>query len=188
MENESVSAGNTLSFGAYSWRKLTVENDRILLISDNIIEHRSFHDEKTKAGWGDCSLRQYLNTDFISDTFSAVEQERILTTNVADVDSNKVLAAIRQSEDGIMNPIIPKVTYTEDRVFLLSVDEVKVLFSENSDRAAYSNEDASWWWLRSPGLFTGTIAAVAADGATYSRGYDVDNAAGGVRPALWISI
>ena len=41
-----------------------------------------------------------------------------------------------------------------------------------------------WWWLRSPGYFTGNAAVVDGDGVVRERGDSVDDDNDSVRPAL----
>ena len=98
---------------------------------------------------------------------------------------------------------------TWDRVFLLSIDEVKQYFKEQSDRMAaptpyvekeyegrvYISDEykvngrgTCWWWLRSPGINSLSAAYVDHDGAFYEGGIVVDNSAGSVRPALWLNL
>ena len=43
---------------------------------------------------------------------------------------------------------------------------------------------SSWWWLRSPGYNTKNAAVVNNDGNVNINGNNVNNSAGGVRPAL----
>ena len=68
--------------------------------------------------------------------------------------------------------------FTDDKIFLLSIDEAEKLFANDTSRAV-----GSWWWLRSPGDDQ--------DGAAYVYGggsLDVDGeyvyCDYGVRPAL----
>ncbi|MCL2054428.1 MAG: DUF6273 domain-containing protein [Oscillospiraceae bacterium] len=82
------------------------------------------------------------------------------------------------------------VSFNSDNVFLLSVDEARKYFKNDSDRAAKYGKEASWWWLRSPGDYGDSAAGVLSDGSVYVLGidfYDV-SAVGGVRPALWLNL
>ncbi len=96
---------------------------------------------------------------------------------------------------------IPGGNNTTDKVFLLSIDEVKKYFHSDEARkvkatayakaqGAYVNSDNgnSWWWLRSPGYITGRAAYVLTYGSIYYNGDYVDNSFGTVRPALWINL
>ena len=47
---------------------------------------------------------------------------------------------------------------------------------------------ASWWWLRSPGLYGGIAAYVGAGGSVNVSGHRVYDDGGGVRPALLLNL
>ena len=86
---------------------------------------------------------------------------------------------------------------TEDRIFLLSLEEAERYFEDDEDRRAFPTEYAIvrniwvrektgtvWWWLRSPGRISPRAAGVYTDGSLYSYGFRVDGNWGAVRPAL----
>ena len=81
----------------------------------------------------------------------------------------------------------------EGNIFLLSVDEVKKYFKDDTSRIAkHSNKTnifagAPLWWLRSKGLYGFDVASVSSNGIVASSGASV-SAVGGVRPALWLNI
>ena len=78
---------------------------------------------------------------------------------------------------------------TADKVFLLSVDEARRYFRSDSDRVARNSQgQASWWWLRSPGLNTYGACYVNSAGYINLIGRSVDYTSGGVRPALWLNL
>ena len=66
-----------IQFGEYIWRVLTIQRNTALIITDKIIEQRSYHNEYVDITWEDCSLRKYLNTEFYN-RFSDEEKERIV--------------------------------------------------------------------------------------------------------------
>ena len=53
--------GNKIFFGNYPWIVLDVKMDRALIITEYIIEQRSYHDAYVDTTWADCALRKYLN-------------------------------------------------------------------------------------------------------------------------------
>lgn len=95
------------------WLVLAQEDDKMLVVSKYCLDYLPYPDDwSSNIVWESCSLRQYLNNDFVSLAFSDEEQKNILTTenkNTADPD-------IYSTVDG--NP-------TQDRVFLLSIAEAK---------------------------------------------------------------
>lgn len=192
--------GDTVFFGEYEqdnltsngkegieWLVLDKKNDKELLISKHVLVDKAFDESGSNATWENCSLRKWLNADFINDAFSTAEQSKIQSTQVPadknpkfDVDSG--------------NP-------TTDKVFLLSVLEVEKYFSsaetkELFDVVAGSNV-SNPWWLRTSGA-SGSIfnfsdglqncATLITISGAISYGGNPVGTAKGVRPAMWVSI
>ena len=157
-----------------NWIILSEEDDRMLLISLNILDYQPYNTELEEVTWETCSLRKWLNEDFIDAAFDASEQEQILTVTNTNPD-NELYFGMEGGND------------TEDRVFLLSIDEARDLFEDDDARAC---EPCEWYWLRSPGYPATHAAVVLHIGELLTRGHLVtfnyyDH---GVRPALWLSI
>jgi hypothetical protein len=73
---EDINIGSLISFGSFKWRVLDIQNDTALVITEDIIEQRSYHDAYTDITWAECSLRRYLNGEFY-DKFTETEKSRI---------------------------------------------------------------------------------------------------------------
>jgi serine/threonine protein kinase len=184
--NDQVEPPSTerIEFGTWNgepiaWRVLAVEDDRALLISAYLLEDRRYNEQGGDITWETCTLRQYLNGEFLQANFSADEQTRI-TTVVNQNNDNPVYGT-----DG-GNP-------TEDRVFLLSFDEAAKYFTEDSDRIADKLQgEHSWWWLRSPGATVHHAADIMSSGELNANGTGLgdgnDSYSNGVRPALWLNL
>lgn len=179
-----VQPGNVIYFGrnadkneAMPWRVLDVQEGKVLLLSEDILEYKAFHDKWGIVTWENASIRKYLNTDFMDKTFSDKEKFIISTTRV--VAHENPMCNTDPGRD------------TKDKVFLLSAVEVEKYFPVNMDRkCSYcmtgkkNNSRPSWWWLRSPGFNEANAASVGEDGGfAYSYVRDVR---GGIRPALWV--
>jgi hypothetical protein len=76
---------------------------------------------------------------------------------------------------------------TDDKIFLLSIDEVNRYFPKDSDRIAYYQGSVRWWWLRSTGI-RNHAAFVSSSGFVNIHGHRVDYVYSGVRPALYLKI
>ena len=96
-----------------AWRVLDCADDAVLLLSDRILECRRYHSELIETTWRDCDLRAWLNGEFFGTAFDDAEHELVLPTTCRD------------NGDGTPDPV--------DRVFLLSVHEVRTLTTVNSD-------------------------------------------------------
>jgi len=188
-------------FGGRQWLVLDVDrqNNRALLLSEEIITKLPYHKPDGAITWERCSLREYLNGEFCLG-FSEEERGKIVETlnqnpnmeyDTAD-DKRKV-----HTWGG--NP-------TQDRVFLLSTEEAKKYFRapERETPQSYKNYwpktyllnnaliakhsgQKSWWWLRSPGYTQSVAVTVRVDGSVSLFGDLVRNDVG-VRPALWLQL
>ncbi|MDR1135443.1 MAG: DUF6273 domain-containing protein [Clostridiales Family XIII bacterium] len=195
---------HNIKFGGYDWRVLDIQGDKALLLTEDVIERCPYNTEYVDVTWESCTLRKYLNGEFLN-KFSSQEQEMILET------TNTNLKNQWYDTDGGNS--------TTDKVFLLSIDEVVKYFGDNGDLAnrkgwyvgnegyelrdgagyyisdQYNNErvakyedDGAWWWLRSPGFDSDYAAHVSNVGVLLLSGYNVLYDRGGVRPALWLNL
>ncbi|MDR3084727.1 MAG: DUF6273 domain-containing protein, partial [Christensenellaceae bacterium] len=102
------SAGAALRFGGYTWRVLGIKNEAALIITEEIIEQRAYHDAYNEITWAGCELRKYLNGEFY-DRFSAADRSRIL--RVTNQNPGNPWYGTQGGED------------TLDSVFVLSLEE-----------------------------------------------------------------
>ncbi len=196
---KSVNVGDTYRFGSYEqdnnksngqedieWLVLAKEGTKILVISKEALDCKPYNTSYTDVTWETCTLRKWLNNDFINAAFSADERTMIPTVTVS-ADKNP---------DYSTNP----GNATQDQVFLLSITEVNKYFSSNSARqckptdyavanGAWERDSGNcWWWLRSPGFDQLHAAYVDIDGDVDEIGGSVDYDVDAVRPALWIDL
>lgn len=167
--------------GIIKWRVLDIRDGKALLITEEGIDAKPYHNSYTNITWADCTLRTWLNSDFYNSAFSEEEKSKIVRSTVW-ADKSPQYA----TDPGIN---------TEDHIFLLSVTEAEKYFYSDKDRACrltvYAKHDSSkncWWWLRSPGYSQDTAACVDIDGSVIDGGDDVDDGDVCVRPALWINL
>lgn len=114
--------GSSLDFGGFTWQILDNKKDALLLITDTIIEQRSYHDAYTEITWADCALRSYLNGSFY-DAFSEADKSRILPVTNKNPD-NEWYNTTGGEE-------------TEDHIFLLSIKEAACLYFGDSSTNLY---------------------------------------------------
>lgn len=146
-----------------------------------------YNETKKKITWENCSLRKYLNSDFLYKHFNEEEKNKILLTDVINDNSKYKIKGGNN---------------TKDKIFLLSRDEAKNYFSSkemrvtcatsyaksvNNELSVNSDNGNSCFWLRSPGNFLSSAAYVNSDGSVQGSGCCVDYHDYGIRPALWIS-
>lgn len=193
---EFTTVGKTFTFGHYEqdnntgngkeaieWQVLDVKGDKVLIISKNTLDAKVYNDSYTSITWEKCTLRTWLNKDFLNAAFSAAEQAGIETTTV---DNSKAQGYSGFSTNGGNN--------TQDKIFLLSYAEAWKYFDSDSARvstptkyAKAQRSDSNRWWLRSPGYFQDSAALVGSEGSHYNIILDVNDTRG-VRPALWVNL
>ena len=194
-------AGDYVFFGEYEqdnntangkedieWLVLELKDGKALVISKYALDCQQYNTEFTDVTWEICTLRKWLNNDFLGSAFSAEEKAMIPTVTVS-ADKNP-------DPDYSTNP----GNATQDQVFLLSITEANKYFSSDSARqceptdfavangAWESDSGICWWWLRSPGDTQNDAAIVGSDGDVDEYGNSVYFDYNAVRPALWIDL
>ena len=201
---KNAKVGDIVYFGTYEqdndtsngkenieWLVLAKKDNKILVISDKALDCQPYNTSDDYVTWEKCTLREWLNNDFINAAFSDDEKAMIPTVTVS-ADSNLKYNT---------NP----GNTTKDKVFLLSIVEAEKYFTSDearmcipteyvisnvstSDEYTKDGKATCWWRLRSPGALQYYAAKVDFDGDVDEFGIDVDYDIGGVRPALWITI
>ncbi|MDO4492395.1 MAG: DUF6273 domain-containing protein [Clostridia bacterium] len=208
--------GSVVTFGSYEqdnntsngaepieWIVLDVKGDKSLLIAKYGLDAKPYNTKDTSVTWEKCTLRTWLNGEFLNKAFTAEEQKAILTT---EVDNGKSQGYSKWSTNGGND--------TKDKVFLLSYAEANKYFGveywqkSGADKntksrvqpTAYAKEQGAWtnedyktaegaaagcWWLRSPGLNQDCAARVYPYGSLLNY---VNDDGGCVRPAFWMNL
>lgn len=179
---------NNFEFGSYyqnsssykepiEWLVLEVDEkeNKVLIISKYTLDAKLYNEEYMAVTWKDCTLRKWLNDDFIDEAFSLSEQSKILYTSLSDSKTN-------------------------DKVFLLNIKEVENYFKTTEEKICYPTKyaanngawlpenGASEWWLRDSSCkdcpqivsYTGE-----SDICCWASVISVNTY---IRPAMWISL
>ncbi len=208
---KEAKVGDIVVFGSYEqdgdtsngkepleWLVLADNGGSLLVITLYAIEHMQFHSSLKKVTWETSAMRAWLNSDFISAAFSSEESSKInLSPVIAEKNPNY--------------PNSPAGNDTEDKMFLLNVQEVNLYFKDSasrkcaptqavissssvftiSNKAWYSNNNyLCSWWLRSPGMYRDTYVSYVDHGGSASGGGQVYLTGTDlcVRPAMWITV
>ena len=157
------------------WLVLSEKNGKTLLLSKYALDCKPYHENSCYITWENCTLRKWLNSEFINNAFSEEEQQIIaLTQNKTDFNIK-----------------------TEDKVFLLSVEEANTYLTQEERKcrptpyaklhnAWYGDYDFCYWWLRSPGSNRDSAAYVSCGGVVRNYGNYVDNDSNAIRMAIWV--
>lgn len=200
--------GDRIAFDRYEWRVLDIQNNMALVITENIVEQRPYHNRAGDVAWAGCELRQYLNGAFYQ-AFSEANRSRIV--EVTNKTPDNPWYCSKGGED------------TQDHIFLLSLEETVCQYfgdssrnlenrsakqrywfqrkdENNSKRRSTLNGSGWWWWLRSPGRDNRRAVYIHGDGNIGIQGNGTfryssstihritgDNS-GGIRPAVWIRL
>ena len=222
--------GDIITFGRYEqdndtsngkedieWIVIGKEDGKLFLMSKYALDCKKYNEENKEVTWETCTLRTWLNDDFLNTAFTPKEQQYIATTEVKNEDN--VYIYFKQEFK------VPGGNNTHDKIFLLSINEAKSYFKEElSDdgyakvsrtRSCFPTEYAkaqgintetiynystdSWsmgcckrYWLRSPGESNTQVSTITYIGKIDEDGSmgrnDVDTDNYGVRPVMWVNI
>ena len=199
-------AGNIVTLGRFEqdnnaadgpepieWIILEMQEGRALLLSRYALDAMPYNTESADVTWETCSMRAWLNGEFLNSAFTDEERAAIL---LSDLDNSSSAGFPGYGTSGGVT--------TADFVFLLSWAEADRYFPGNLGKLcsptscaiasgawtsrSYTADDgkaACSWWLRSPGLEQNDAMC---DGNIAYRRDDVSAKDICVRPALWISL
>ncbi len=199
--------GDSVFFGMYTQFRLTrlpiewivldkEEDGTLLLISRYGLDAREYHSQYTAVTWEKCTLRTWLNNDFLKNAFTKEDRGLILGT----------LVEAQKNPDYGTDP----GKNTLDKIFLLSHQDVERYFETKQDRiceatelalksihAAYlstgrkdynidfeKNHNCSWW-LRSPGEYSEYALIVDRNG--FIDNSSVGDSSNVIRPACRVN-
>ena len=200
----ALSAGDTILFGRYDqdndpengaegieWIVLDVRDGTATLMTRYVLDARAFNGLGMYLSWDECSLRQWLNGAFLNDSFTEEERAVIRQTTVtADV-----------------NPMYPDAETgadTEDRVYLLSINEAAEYFGNISiapglpTRTAVANGiyvsntvgsiGTTTWWLRTTGGYDDRAAYIHSSNELNGNGDENGCTDNGIRPVINVDV
>lgn len=191
--------GDIIQFGYYEqdgdhengsepieWTVLDAENNKIFLLSTKLLDFKTFN-EGSACYWNESNLKKWLNNEFFQHSFTEEEQKRILTTK------------LETSVFG--NPF--ETIISEEKLFLMSIEEVEHYFPSRAARMASATEyaasvkatffDYNTWFTRNHyDVYGGrTHAAVMNEKIRKNAGEFVElrsNVGSYIRPCMWITV
>ena len=139
-EEKHYNEGESVWFGIYpqeadgtkkpiEWIVLSIKDDRALLLSKYILEGKKYNEEDISVTWETSDIRRWLNKEFYDTAFNNIEQQKVLKTLVETEDNPDY------ETDGGNN--------TEDKVFLLSLEEVQRFFIADGLEDLFSSTESS---------------------------------------------
>ncbi len=205
----NTKVGDTIAFGAYEqdgdfsngkevieWIVIGKKRDKILVLSKFALDCIGY-DMNGRRKWEKSTSRKWLNSYFYETAFTKNEQKMIKLSKINNPANQ---------ETGVKGGVP-----TKDKVFLLSINEVKKYISPDVDENMllckclptkyaefqkehdfygdlYRHDNDNWWYLRTPGAKSlKNESVINQSGYISSYGEFVANN-GYIRPAMWIRI
>lgn len=197
--------GDIVEFGTYeqdnitsngtepiSWIVLDIDGNEALLLANDLIDCCAYNSQEKNMTWENCTLRAWLNSTFLEHAFSPEEQSCIIAHTII----NESIEQKYIKEDGSIRKTAEPLPgcSVDDKVFLLSVDELHQYFSTNESRIANPTpcvilkaDDAFKWWTRTPGSIADNPKFVDEKGST-DIGGGLCTLSMGIRPAIWVTL
>ena len=191
---QKASVGDRVSFGKYpydkdgnegaiEWRILDKRGNSLLMITEYGIDVKKMDEVRDRAvkfatNWENCTLRNWLNREFLNSAFSDFEKKLIQITKM---------------------PESPAGLPIQDQVFLLSNKEAfEKYFPDNKSRCCFPTQyaakqgatcdyftKATFWWLRTQVIPQTGMQCVLYKGNLGTLRADVNTC---IRPALWVKL
>ena len=170
------------------WKVLDVdyENRRALVISENILFYMGHTASVAgyRYNWKESAINEYLNSAFL-------KEYNLECVSMANIEHSTDFPILSRLPDFRMR--------TDEKVFLLSLEEVKKYMPTDSERIAYGFYDSGSsyahpdvesenWWLRDPGRFREHYSGYIDLQGRPSPGGGSAACRQGVRPAFWINL
>lgn len=157
--------GSVVKFGKKQWIVLDRKDGKAFLglyMADN---KHPFHDRKEEITWENCSLRSYLNNEFMTQSFSQEEQNLIADTKVGNGVNQEF------GTDGGSDTI--------DKLYLMNETEYEQYKKRLKDKAKTMR-------LRTPGKDATATTYVSALKEVVTYGFPVDENGACIRPVMWV--
>ena len=174
---ENLHVGDVFEYGTFGgedlkWRVIGEDDGKYFVTTEYCVGSSIFGYTFNGTTWEQSEIRTWLNDSFYNNVFTEQEQRIILTTNVS--------MDIYSGND------------TQDKLFLLSVDEVNEYLVDTEYLSCDVNSEhavPATYWLRSTGHSDTEVypeqVAVVEDDVINEEGLDIVMSAD-VRPAMWI--
>ena len=164
--------GNIVEYGHLDgkpirWKVLDEDGRARLLFAEEPVAFLPYNRERDHTNWSECSLRRWLNKEFIEQSFTLAERMDILLTPVRNDTEERW-----KVENG---------PSTRDKAFVFNRPELEGYFPTKEGRAC-----GQWYWLRGHGWSMLSPMAIYTDGSLYEYGVNKNSDEVGVRPAMWV--
>ena len=176
------------------WLVVDEDDESMTLLSKYILDVAPYNIGGGSTTWEKSSIRKYLNEEFYDKVFTSDEKEKVLDSFLDNNENPNTKTSGGEQ--------------TKDKIYLLSIDEVKKYFEDENGFAYKSlaakvldgldiklskNKNSDEWylgnsvfWLRSPGLYDDDASYINYNGSISMNGVSVDYSDMGIRPVIKI--
>lgn len=172
---QKAKAGDSVVFGAYTWKVLERSEDQLYLILQDVkgngpFSQVSYHETQEAVDWENSSLRSWLNGEVLETEFAPEDRQALLPMGEEgafqeDADS--------QVQDG-------GLADGKDYVSVLSVAEMQKY------KKVVSGLKGADYWLKDAGAEPDTAVFVSASGQVMEHGYPVAEAEFSLHPVILV--
>ena len=159
------------------WLVLDEKDGKTLLLAKHGLDCRQYGTYGTSCSitWENCDLRKWLHSTFINNAFSEEEQQAIIPTQ-------------NKTNDNVE---------TEDKVFLLSVEEANKYLTQKTRKCRptsytkyndvkYNDNNICFWFFFTAGCYPYFTLFVDCDGNINNVGMRIDCDYYAIRPCIWV--
>ncbi|MDE6744175.1 MAG: hypothetical protein K2J95_09880 [Lachnospiraceae bacterium] len=205
---EEAEAGDIVLFGSYeqdndiengaepiAWQVLEISDGQALLLSVDVLDAKAYDTESATISWKDCSLREWLNSEFYQTAFSEEERLQISDHCLFEgwnlvVDKVFIMGnddIIKYLESGSLGYGSARISDEHGR--LRAVPTVYAQAEGCSFVEGYTD-----WWMRSDAVVDHMLFCIDTKGRTYNNrmiyNYRIISSSDiqGIRPVISVSV
>lgn len=187
-----IKIGDVVKFGKYyqnsakkkdyiEWIVLDEREDSLLLFSKYILDAKPYNDKLVDVTWETCTLRKWLNNDFLKKAFLDEDLKYILETKVVTPSNRDPLRITINGIGSFHGSVVSGGNNTLDKIFLLSWEETIRYFPEHADsknkiRTAIAL--TSMFEPRDMQVVARVLSGIASKGTKYAIGHNLDESLG----------
>lgn len=172
---QKAKAGDSVVFGAYTWKVLERSEDQLYLILQDVkgngpFSQVSYHETQEAVDWENSSLRSWLNGEVLETEFAPEDRQALLP--MGEEGAFQEDADSRVQDGGLADG--------KDYVSVLSVAEMQKY------KKVVSGLKGADYWLKDAGAEPDTAVFVSASGQVMEHGYPVAEAEFSLRPVILV--
>ncbi|MBQ2205382.1 MAG: InlB B-repeat-containing protein, partial [Lachnospiraceae bacterium] len=171
------------------WRVLKVEDDKVLLNADKILDNKSYHNTRTNVTWETSNIRSWANDTFYKKAFSADEKSEIKEVTIKTSDNgiisggNDTLDKVFLADYSVASDLLGSIGGVDYR------KRVGTNYARNVDNGRSKlevNSGASNWFTRYPSSISqDEVLRVSYTGRSFES-VRVDNTRTGFLPLIYL--